>query len=300
MTAMGNTAQLPPPAASLPAATYCAEISRTNPTCLLFLIDQSGSMEDPFGGSGDGPKRRKSEGVADAVNRLLQNIAIKCAKDEGVRDYFHVGVIGYGDKVGPAFGGELAGRELVPISEIAAAPARLEERSRKVEDGMGGLIDQSVKFPIWFEPVHHGGTPMSKALARAESIVANWLHGHPGCFPPIVVNITDGESTDGDPLPAAERLRALSSSDGPILLFNAHLSSDRSAPVEFPDDDAGLPDEYARLLFSMSSPLPPYMRNFAEQEGFRVSDSTRGFVFNADIVSVIRFLDIGTRASDLR
>ena len=38
----------------------------------------------------------------------------------------------------------------------------------------------------------------------------------------------------------------------------------------------------------------------AQQEGFRVSDGTRGFVFNADMVSVIRFLDIGSRPSNLR
>jgi hypothetical protein len=29
--------------------SYSAEISRTNPSCFLFLIDRSGSMEDPFG-----------------------------------------------------------------------------------------------------------------------------------------------------------------------------------------------------------------------------------------------------------
>ena len=47
---------------------YSAEISRTNPSCLLFLIDQSGSMEDPFGGEAS---RQKAEGVADAINRLI-------------------------------------------------------------------------------------------------------------------------------------------------------------------------------------------------------------------------------------
>jgi hypothetical protein len=61
-----------------------------------------------------------------------------------------------------------------------------------------------------------------------------------------------------------------------------------------------LPDKYAKLLFKMSSVLPEYMRTIAQQEGFSTSDSTRGFVFNADIVSVIRFLDIGTRPSNLR
>ena len=55
---------------------YTAEISRTNPSCFLFLIDRSGSMEDKFPDSG----KAKAEGVADAINRLLQNLVIKCAK----------------------------------------------------------------------------------------------------------------------------------------------------------------------------------------------------------------------------
>ena len=38
----------------------------------------------------------------------------------------------------------------------------------------------------------------------------------------------------------------------------------------------------------------------AAAEGYPVTDGSRGFVFNADIVSVIRFLDIGTRPSNLR
>src|SRR5579862_8560987 len=110
---------------------YSAEISRSNPSCFLFLIDQSGSMQDSIDAAsvagsdgpargGDGPAptsgRTKAQGVADAINRLLQNLVIKCAKSEGVRDYYHVGVLGYGAKVGSAFGGALAGRALVPIS----------------------------------------------------------------------------------------------------------------------------------------------------------------------------------------
>src|SRR5271155_4405313 len=98
---------------------YSAEIRRTNPTCFLFLVDQSSSMLEPFGGS---EEKNKAQGVADAINRLLQNLAIKCAKSEGIRDYFHVGVIGYGGRVSPAFGGKLAGRGLTPISEIAQNP----------------------------------------------------------------------------------------------------------------------------------------------------------------------------------
>lgn len=81
----------------------------------LFLIDQSGSMSDPFGGQSG---KRKADGVADAINRLLRDLVIKCSKSEGVGDYFQVGVIGYGSQVAPALGGTLAGRALVPVSEI--------------------------------------------------------------------------------------------------------------------------------------------------------------------------------------
>ncbi|MBV9280881.1 MAG: VWA domain-containing protein, partial [Chloroflexi bacterium] len=155
---------------------YSAEISRGNPSCFLFLIDQSGSMDDPFG-AGEGTKK-KADGVADAINRLLQNLVIKCAKSEGVRDYYSVGVIGYGSSVGPAFAGALSGRELVPISEIADNPARVEERTRKVDDGAGGLVEQTVKFPIWFDAVAKGGTPMCGALGQAKDLLAGWLADH--------------------------------------------------------------------------------------------------------------------------
>jgi hypothetical protein len=280
------------------SVAYSAEISRSNPSCFLFLIDRSGSMDDPFG-SGDS-KRRKADGVADAVNRLLQNLVIKCAKSEGVRDYYSVGVIGYGSTVGSAFGGALAGREMAPISEIADNPARVEERTRKTDDGAGGLVDQTVKFPIWFDPISRGGTPMVAALENAREILTTWIAAHPDAFPPIVINITDGESTDGDPSAAAEALRAMSTSDGAILLFNAHLSSNNAAPIEFPDSADGLPDQYAKLLFQLSSDLPSHVRSAAAAEGYAVSDGAKGFVFNADLVSVIRFLDIGTRPSNLR
>src|SRR5260221_9378773 len=124
---------------------YSAQISRLNPSCFVFLIDQSGSMTDVFG-AGEG-NQKKADGVADAINRLLQNLVIKCAKEEGIRDYFHVCVIGYGAHVGPAFAGPLAGRQLVPISEVGNSPARVDQRSKKISDGAGGLVDQQVRFP---------------------------------------------------------------------------------------------------------------------------------------------------------
>jgi hypothetical protein len=271
---------------------YTAETSRANPSCFLFLIDQSGSMADPFGSAG----KTKADEVATAINRLLQTLTLRCAKSEGVRDYYHVGVVGYGAaRVAPALGGPLSLRSLVPISDVANHPLRVEQRTRKVDDGVGGLVDQTVKFPVWFEPVAEGSTPMCEALDLARVLLRDFLGLYPRCYPPVVINITDGEATDGNPESPAGALRGLASDDGNALLFNVHLSSLTERPIEFPDREGVLPDDYARLLFRMSSPLPPPLREAARREGFTVSADTRGFVFNADLVSVIRFLDIGTR-----
>jgi hypothetical protein len=277
---------------------YSVEISRANPTCFVFLIDQSTSMQDPIA-AGEAPKR-KADVVADALNRLLFELSIKCAKEEGVRDYFHVAVIGYGSIVGSAYGGALAGRDLVPLSQVADHPLRVEERAKKVPDGAGGLVETTARFPVWVDPVAHGGTPMSQALNLAAALVERWVGERPGCFPPIVINLTDGESTDGDPTEPAARLRALATADGPVLVFNLHVSGGNPTPVVFPADDTGLPDDFARQLYAMSSLLPPHMRTYAMTQAIAVSDGSRGFVFNADITSVVQFLDIGTRATDLR
>jgi hypothetical protein len=284
---------------------YTAEISRSNPSCILFLIDQSYSMADLFGGEigGEGGKT-KSHGVADAINRLLSNIVIRCTKAEGVRDYYDVGVIGYGPGVGPAFSGPLAGRELVPISEVADNPARVEERDRivEIEDGAGGLAKKTekLKLAIWFDPVAENGTPMCEALRQAHSLLTKWVDDHPDSYPPIVINLTDGEATDGDPGDPAKAIRQLATSDGNVLLFNCHISSGQASPIRYPSNEEGLPDKYARLLFGMSSVLPSGIREAAQSEGYELGSQARGFVFNAKLVEVIRFLDIGTRPSTLR
>ena len=69
---------------------YQAEISRENPTCFLFVIDQSGSM-DEITETG----RSKADFVADVLNKTLYTLVTSCSKSDGVRNYFDVGVISY-------------------------------------------------------------------------------------------------------------------------------------------------------------------------------------------------------------
>jgi hypothetical protein len=142
---------------------------------------------------------------------------------------------------------------------------------------------------------------MGEALQVARDTVARFVSEHPTCFPPIVINITDGEATDVSDEELERRadvLRTVSSQDGNVLLFNIHISATCAQPILFSTTEDNLPDSYAKLLFRMSSPLPPSMVQQAQKmfEGQqRIQEGARGFAFNADLVSVIQFLDIGTR-----
>lgn len=273
---------------------YSAEISRNQPTCFLFLIDQSGSMADAWG---EDASNKKADQIATVINRFLRELTLKCRRDDGVRPYIHVGVVGYGAQVGSAFCGSLAGKELVTIVEVADSPARIEERTKKEDDGAGGLVERQVKFPIWLDPIASGGTPMCHALAKAAEITRGFLDKYPGCYPPVVVHITDGESTDGDPSAAMQEITSLSSSDGKVLLFNIHISA-KGGKCTFPASADGLPDEYASLLFRSSSELPPHMRQVAkESHELTTEEGSRAFLFNADSVSLVQALDIGTKVT---
>jgi len=276
-----------------------AEISRDNPSCFLFLIDQSGSMEDEI--SIGSEVQQLAVGVADSINMWLQELSIKCAKSEGVRDYYSVGVLGYGKEVAPGFVGALAGRELIPISEIADNPARLDERTKKIPDGAGGIVEQTIRIPVWFEPVAKGGTPMCRAAGEAKRILEDWIAEHPDGYPPTVIHITDGESTDGNPTSRLQELTDLSTSDGNVMLFNIHLSAlEEAETVTFSDSPDDLPDTYSRMLFDTASPLTETMRSLAKEHGFDTTEDSRCFVLNGDMVLLVQAIDIGTRPSNVQ
>lgn len=276
--------------------TYEAQISRGSPTALLFVVDQSGSMSDKMSSG-----KSKAEFVADALNRTLMNLVTRCTKAEGVRDYFDIGVLGYGGTgVDNCFAGALGGSVLNPISAIEQSPLRVEDRKKKMDDGAGGILETSVKFPVWFEPKASGGTPMREALTRAAEELVAWCDAHPDSYPPTVLHVTDGESTDGDPEEIANHLTQIQTNDGAVLMLNIHVSTLGADAIRFPASASGLPDEYAKMLFRMSSQLPEHLIRFAQEKGHTVGIESRGFMFNAEAPEIVDFFDIGTRASQLR
>lgn len=278
---------------------YEQDVSRRNPGCVIFLVDRSDSMKAAWAGTG----MTLAEGAALAINKVLFELGIKAMKESGeMRNYFYVGCYGYGLCV--SNGGEgvesilpsgLAARGIVSLPELAAAPLHVREQPS---------IDPQVRpsrAPVWVEPRHGWRTPMCEAFALVGAHVFEWAAAFNQSFPPIIINLTDGMVTDSpyeglDVSQWASRLTSIRTTDGQALLLNIFLSPSRAPIVSYPSSAAGLP-EPGPGLFSISSPLPQPMINNARATGLQVSDGARGFVFNADLATLVSFLEVGTRVS---
>lgn len=68
------------------------QISSTYPCLIIYMLDQSGSIEYPFGNEGS-----KAKKVADSVNEIIFETGVKCYDSSGVlKNRFELSVIGYG------------------------------------------------------------------------------------------------------------------------------------------------------------------------------------------------------------
>jgi len=277
--------------------SYSAEITRRNPACIVFLLDRSESMA---GVLVDDQIVRKADFIGELVNETLQQLVIRCSKTEEVTNDYYVSAIGYGDSAEPVFDGWLSGRSVVPISEVAEHPAGVEMCIRGIPDGAGGLVERRVCSPAWIRLRPRGGRSMCEAFRLVRDTLEGWLSAHRTGFPPIVLHISGGESSDGDPTRFGKNITTLSTDDGPVLFFNCYLSFHRNDPtIEYPADDSNLPDEFARMLLNISSRLPNRFCEAAMRTGLNMAKGARGFVFNAYSAEVLRFLNIGAHPTTL-
>lgn len=223
---------------------------------------------------------------------------MRCTKSDGVRNYFNIGVIGYGKGVKPVLNGNtLSNRDLIPINEIADNPLRIEKKKKKEPDGAGGIMEYEINFPVWLEAEAENGTPMCAALDYAHDIVKRWVDDNPDSYPPTVFNISDGQANDGNPESNAAKIKQLQTTDGNVLLFNVNISGNSSQMVKFPDNVTLFSsDPFAVLLYNISSVMPENiisMLGRAEEKAY--SKNSKGYILNSDSVSLIEFLNIGTR-----
>lgn len=288
---------------SLKNRPYTAYITRKTPSAFLFLIDQSGSMNEAVT-LADGKTRTKAQFLADALNTTLNSILDRCIKGSEIRDYFEVAVIGYGGHSGTAsnfaWTGKLADKTWVTMTELAQGFVG-ETETEIIKVVRGQTITSRVKTKSWLAPLAKYQTPMHHALRMAGDLLEDWIVRHRSLdvYPPTVINITDGKFTDASDAEirsAARRITDLYTADGHVLLFNLHISAKNDASMLFPYCPEELPDdEYARLLFDISSDLPDvYNLEIARFRGMDLMQTFTGMAYNAPLDKVVAMMNIGT------
>lgn len=277
-----------------------------SPGCIVILLDQSLSMEDPFGGSQIGANKRKADMVATVLNNLLNELITTNTNGEIVKPRADIAVIGYGGLgTTSALVGDLSSKSFVTLPELKNNPLRIETRMKKEMDDTGNIVETPTFFPLWIESVASGGTPMCAALIKAKALAEQWVQTHPDNYPPVIINITDGAATDDDyqlGFPnikqVCSELRALSTSDGNALLFNCHITDSTNPEIAYPSMRSEVPvDKYnlAILLFELSSELPDGIRaKVLENTGESLASGARGFIFNGDANSVRNMFTFAT------
>lgn len=278
---------------------YRQSITRSHRTAFLLAIDCSGSMAEQI--RFRGRAMSKAEAVAAVTNDLLFELIERARRDDGVRDYYDIAVLGYSgdDEVRGLLPG---GREMLGVAELAACdpPVTTELIEYRLPDG--GISLREIPAPQWIAPRAEGQTPMCEALDRIRSLAAEWTSraANAESFPPVVFNITDGEATDGDEeelRTVCERIKSLRTADGNVLLVNIHIAAgDDIRPVLFPEErEANYPNRYARLLYDCSSPMPEaFEPAIRELKGPASMPPFRGMCFNASATELVAILNIGS------
>ena len=280
---------------------YTAQITRNTPTAFIFMIDQSISMSRKLNYRGE--YITLADAVARIVNNQINELVLRCIKTNEVRHYYDIAVIGYGDDASFGWNGTLAGRDFVSPEDLKNNPfkkitVKEEKRTRK------GVELKEVEKVQWVEPVAAGKyTRADKALTLAKTLLDKWMkeHHEKDCYPPTIINITDG-AFNGISNPRevntqlANELKALFTNDGNVLMWNIHITPDNKEQVLLPISKTELnEDKYSEWLYDMSSLLPSrYNQPIGDLRGDAENTRHVAMATNTDLSTLIQLMDIGT------
>lgn len=291
---------------------YDNNFTRANPGLIVFLIDQSKSMEDPWSGG-----KSLAEQTALSINRCISEMAIRFTSGADIKDEANIVMIGYGGTENSMEADLLRSGSIATLCNDDTIP--VQHLKQKISDGAGGILEIDVDQKLFIEPKAIWGTPMASAFQLASAIVNEWVSRskettddegnvitrNDSLDPvPLIINISDGEPTDSenDVRKYAQEIMEISCADGNPLIFNIHLSANGGKEVCMPKDDSSLPagDKMSKLLFDISSSLPASMVQAAGESGFsNAEEGVKTFMSNVtEVEKFVMFLNFGTKGTN--
>jgi len=279
---------------------YTKKMGADSPGFILFVVDQSGSMNADWPGSQLPQPVAKAEALADIINSAIREVGARSVKGNEISPRCDLAIVGYGGGgVESQWSGALAGKDIVSIKEVVPNPLGEDDKVTQMPDGRGGMVDVEKKVKYWLNPKADGGTPMGLALAEARQQIEQWLRDplHQRSFPPVVIHCTDGLPQDEPAaLREAENIKQLRTEEGNVLLIDIHLPEGVTYPIVYPVSSADLPpgNAAANLLFAMSSILPDEMLGSAQDSQLPVKPGCKLMIVNGNASLVTQLIQWGS------
>lgn len=228
---------------------YQALATAKSPALVIYLLDVSKSMNEPFDGTS------KISHVNESLNSVLSQMVERSTRGELISKRYHVAMSAYSDTPNDLLGG------IMTIDEIA--------KKGRLELTTLNLTDTAAAF-AW-----------ARDLLKTELPKRN---GHDPTHPtPMVCHLTDGYYTGDDPEPIAQEILQMTTDDGNVLIENIYIGPNMTRetigdPKAWPGifDVNELSDPYAQKLFNISSPLPePYADFINVEAGYNLKPNCK-------------------------
>ena len=299
---------------------YDNKITSAEPTLMVFLIDQSASMSEPLAEK-EGELYTIAKVSKIIADTFLYDAFRRCMRGNVFKPYIDLAVIGYGVGIHSAL-------PKIPLEQFPFSVTKLAD-TYIAKNVSNPDVDPIIPLPKleWLEErADSTVTPMVAAFTKAKEIVEKWLPDHQTSFPPIVINISDGAPND-DPVfnqmcqEAAEQgiprlgdlsqtglviqskaIQDMGTDNGKCLVLNAHVSARGHKDIQYPSsiDEAENIDALAKFMFEMSSTIPDSLHEYVTKTmKIPLEPNARFFIINADITSLLTFMQFGTSQANL-
>lgn len=247
---------------------YTQPATAVTPALVIYVIDASDSMNDPCGDT------TKIAMVNAALRATIKDMVRRSMRDGVVQRRYKLAIFAY---------------------------------STEVIDVLGGIRDLPELLRMGIPTLSAGGvTDTAGAFSSVATLLTNTIGEYQHGPAPLVCHLTDGVFTTVDPSPAIRRIQALRVTDGPVLVENIYVADNMLRRAvhnwqQWPGvlRESELADEYARFLFSLSSPLPESYRQNMNNYGYHLQ-SGAGLFFPGTHSDLVRLAFVITAATQLK
>jgi hypothetical protein len=247
---------------------YVQPATSLNPALLIYLIDASHTMNDPCNGT------TKIAIVNSAVREAIKDMIRRSMRDGIVQRRYKIAILAY---------------------------------STVVVDVLDGICDLPELVKRGYPIIHAGGeTDTALGFSAVENLLKRHLAEFQNSPAPLVCHLTDALITANDPTPVVQRIQRMGVPDGTVLVENVYVADKMlRSPVRDWHQWGGvskpsqLADDYARLLFHLSSPLPETYRRNINNYGYDLQAGAALF-FPGGHTELVRLAFAASTATQLK